>query len=65
LEQLRSIVPFFKTFANRGFDLLDKLTDQVFQDLKKDFQSSGLKNGSQLMLREPGKMQREQTRLEQ
>jgi len=44
---------------------LDKNTEEVLSDLKKDFQKYGLKNGSLLILREPGKMQREANRQEQ
>ena len=32
LDSLRYKVPFFKTFANRGHELLDKDSDLVFQD---------------------------------
>lgn len=59
IDSLRYKVPFFKTFASRGYDLIVKHSDHVVTDFRKDFQECGLKNGSQLILREQGKVLRE------
>jgi hypothetical protein len=46
LDSLRYKVPFFRTFASRGYELIVKQSDSIVTDFKKDFQESGLKNGT-------------------
>jgi hypothetical protein len=45
-------VPFFKTFTQRGYELVEKDSQNAFNDYKKVLSDLGLKSGSKLVLRE-------------
>ncbi len=59
LDSLRYKVPFFKTFAHRGYELVGKDSQDQFTDFKKELSDLGLKTGSKLVMREQSKMHRE------
>mmetsp|Transcript_16095 Transcript_16095/g.15493 ORF Transcript_16095/g.15493 Transcript_16095/m.15493 type:complete len:122 (+) Transcript_16095:1539-1904(+) len=46
LDLLRYKVPFFRTFANRGYDLIDKNGEKYLGNFKQTFKELDLKSGS-------------------
>ena len=52
LESLKAKVPFFKTFIQRSYKLVDKDSGKIIEDFKKEFIDYDLKSGSNLELRE-------------
>jgi hypothetical protein len=62
VDLIRTRVPFYKTFVTRKYELVEKESQKPVNDFGKEFIEMGLKTGSTLIMREQGKMIREQQR---
>ena len=62
VDLIRTRVPFYKTFVTRKYELVEKESQKLVNDFGKEFIEMGLKTGSTLVMREQGKMIREQQR---
>ena len=52
IDILRNKVHFFKTFAQRKYELIFKDSGKIIDDLHKGFREYGVKDGTVLVLRE-------------
>lgn len=64
VETLKVKVHFFKTFAQRKFELVNKESGKVIDDMRKPFKDCGIQDGTVLVLREVGKVIKQKSKEE-